>query len=48
MYDQGNVFSNNAYVGTWNFTALDTGNLVTPSEWTAAPYKQDAGSSFGN
>ena len=48
VYDQGNVFSNNTYVGTWNFTALDTGNLVTPSEWTAATYKQDAGSSFGN
>ena len=48
VYDQGNVFSNNTYVGTWNFTALDTGNLVTPSEWTAAPYDQDAGSSFGN
>jgi len=26
VYDQGNVFSNNTYVGTWNFTALDTGN----------------------
>ena len=48
VYDQGNVFSNNTYVGTWNFTALDTGNLVTPSAWTAAPYKQDAGSSFGS
>jgi hypothetical protein len=48
VYDQGNVFSNNTYVGTWNFTALDTGNLVTPPAWTAAPYKQDAGSSFGS
>ena len=45
-YNQGNVFSNNTYVGTWNFTALDTGDLISPSTWRAAPYNQDAGSTF--
>jgi hypothetical protein len=46
VYDQGNVFSNNTYVGSWNFTALDTDTLVSPSAWKAAPYNQDAGSTF--
>ena len=45
-YDQGNVFSNNSYVGTWNFTVLDTGKLVSRTAWQAAPYRQDAGSTF--
>ena len=45
-YNQGNMFSNNTYVGTWNFTALDTSHFVSPSAWKAAPYNQDAGSSF--
>ena len=44
VYNQGNAFSNNTYVGTWNFTVLDTGHLVSPSAWKAAPYNQDAGS----
>jgi hypothetical protein len=46
VYNQGNVFSNNTYVGTWNFTVLDTGTLVSASAWKAAPYNQDAGSTF--
>ena len=45
-HNQGNVFSNNTYVGTWNFTPLDTGHLVSPSTWRGAPYNQDAGSTF--
>ena len=45
-YDQGNAFSNNTYVGGWSFIALDTGNLVSSSAWRAAPYRQDAGSTF--
>jgi hypothetical protein len=45
-YDQGNAFSNNTYVGTWNFTVLDTSRLISPSAWKAAPYNQDVGSSF--
>jgi len=43
-YNQGNAFSNNTYAGTWNFTVLDTGNLVSASAWRAAPYNQDTGS----
>ena len=45
-YSQGNVFSNNTYVGTWNFTALDTSRFLSPSTWRGAPYNQDAGSTF--
>ena len=45
-YSQGNVFSNNTYVGTWNFMPLDTGHCLSPTAWKAAPYNQDAGSSF--
>jgi Right handed beta helix region len=44
-YNQGNLFSNNSYVGTWNFTVLDTGNLISASAWKSSPYNQDAGSS---
>jgi hypothetical protein len=46
MYDQGNAFSDNTYIGGWNFTAMDTGNFVSPSVWKAAPYNQDTGSTF--
>jgi parallel beta helix pectate lyase-like protein len=48
VHDQGNVFSNNRYVGAWNFTVLDTGKLIAPSAWRGAPYGQDAGSTFGS
>lgn len=41
---QGNVFSDNTYVGPWMFMAHDQGVTVTFSEWQAAPYDQDAGS----
>ena len=44
VYNQCNVLSSNTYVGTWNFTVLDTGTLVSSSAWRAAPYNQDAGS----
>jgi hypothetical protein len=47
-HDQGNVFSDNTYVGGWNFTAFDTGRLVSPFGWQVAPYNQDRGSSFTN
>jgi hypothetical protein len=46
MYNQGNMFSNNTYAGTWDFTALDTGNFLSPAQWKAAPYLQDVVSSF--
>ena len=45
-YNQGNVFSNNTYVGSWNFMPQDTSYFVSPSLWKAAPYNQDAGSTF--
>lgn len=51
----GNVWSNNAYTwvsgtGTatgWSFWAASQGNQVTQAAWQAAPYGQDAGSTFG-
>jgi hypothetical protein len=43
-YNQGNVFSNNTYLGTWNFMPVDTGHHVSLSAWKADPYNQDAGS----
>jgi hypothetical protein len=48
VHDQGNLFSNNRYVGTWRFTVLDTGRTITSTTWRAAPYAQDAGSTFAN
>ncbi len=45
-HHQGNKFSNNTYAGPWHFTVLDTGNLVSPAAWRAAPYHQDAASTF--
>ena len=46
VYDQGNTFSDNRYVGPWSFTVFDTGHLVSPTAWQAAPYNQDARSTF--
>jgi hypothetical protein len=45
VFDQGNVFSNNTYVGEWMFTVYETGQVKTGAEWQAAPYSQDPGSS---
>jgi hypothetical protein len=44
VFDQGNVFSSNTYVGEWMFTVYETGQLKTGAEWQAAPYSQDTGS----
>jgi len=46
VFGQRNVFSSNRYVGRWNFTVWDTGRLIASSAWRAAPYRQDAGSTF--
>ncbi len=46
VHGQGNNFSSNTYVGSWNFTVLDTSHLVSPSGWKAVPYSQDIGSTF--
>lgn len=45
-FHQSNVFSSNKYVGPWQFMVHDQGQSLAPSEWQAAPYNQDAGSSF--
>ncbi|NKJ20235.1 right-handed parallel beta-helix repeat-containing protein [Dyella sp. SG609] len=45
-FNQANVFSGNTYVGPWQFMVEDQGQSLTPAEWQAAPYNQDAGSSF--
>jgi len=46
----GNVWSDNAYQwsgsGGWQFEAGAQGNLVSLAQWRAAPYHQDAGSTF--
>jgi hypothetical protein len=53
---QNNHFSDNTYVGPWDFTAFNIGESVTPAEWQAGfrnangsgdPFgAQDAGSTF--
>ncbi len=45
-HDQGNTFSDNTYVGPWNFTAWDTGRFLPRAAWQSAPYNQDPGSTF--
>jgi hypothetical protein len=46
----GNVWSDNTYQwsgsGGWQFEAGAQGNLVSLAQWRAAPYHQDAGSTF--
>ena len=46
----GNVWSQNTYIwsgpGGWQFWASAQGNEVTRMQWQAAPYGQDAGSTF--
>jgi Right handed beta helix region len=47
----GNVWSQNTYTwsgpGAWRFWAGTQGNEVSQQQWQAAPYEQDAGSTFG-
>lgn len=49
----GNVWSGNTYMwagggpGAWQFEAGSQGTTVTRTAWQAAPYNQDAGSTFG-
>lgn len=45
-FSQDNTFTRNTYVGGWHLVALDTGTTLTPAAWQAAPYRQDAGSTF--
>lgn len=39
-------FSNNRYVGSWEFLAHNIGRVLEFGAWSAAPYSQDAGSSL--
>jgi hypothetical protein len=45
-FTQNNVFSSNTYSGPWMFVPHDQGTIVSPAVWQAAPYKQDADSTF--
>lgn len=45
-FDQGNVFSGNRYEGGWSFLAYATDRSLSSAQWQAAPYGQDAGSTF--
>ncbi len=45
-FDQGNVWQNNRYVGDREWMAFDAATRLTYAQWRAAPYNQDAGSTF--
>ncbi len=45
-FTQGNTWRDNVYVGPWTFTPFDTATTLTPEQWQAAPYGQDACSAF--
>lgn len=45
-FNQNNVFSNNTYLGDWNFMVHDQSTVASPAFWMASPYGQDVGSTF--
>ena len=45
-FNQNNVFSNNTYVGDWNFKVKSQSQNINFSVWQASPYSQDVGSTF--
>lgn len=45
-FSQNNLWSGNTYRGDYSFMPHDTGTSKTFAQWQAAPYGQDAGSSF--
>jgi hypothetical protein len=45
-FDQDNRWSSNVYVGPWRFIIRDMGHQVAWKKWRAAPYDQDADSSW--
>jgi len=45
-FDRHNSFHDNAYTGTWSFTAYDGTLAGGFAAWKAAPYNQDAGSTL--
>ncbi|HEV2068423.1 MAG TPA: hypothetical protein VGR26_01370, partial [Acidimicrobiales bacterium] len=46
-FHQNNVWRDNAYTGEWSFVPYEMGNVKSFAEWQAAPYNQDAGSTYG-
>ncbi|HTX59898.1 MAG TPA: right-handed parallel beta-helix repeat-containing protein [Verrucomicrobiae bacterium] len=45
-FAQHDRFRDNAYTGPWHFMAHDQSVVLSASQWQAAPYRQDRGSSF--
>lgn len=45
-YSQNNRWHDNTYTGTWSFSPFDPSRYITAAQWQAAPYSQDAGSTF--
>jgi hypothetical protein len=43
---QDNVWRHNTYRGPWHFMVHDTDRVISSAQWRAAPYAQDAGSTF--
>ena len=46
MFHNGNRFHDNTYLGPWRF-AQRYGETIDVATWRAAPFNQDAGSTFG-
>ncbi|MFB8773259.1 right-handed parallel beta-helix repeat-containing protein [Streptomyces broussonetiae] len=44
--EQRNRWHHNVYVGPWKFVAHDPSRVLDSGQWQAAPYQQDAGSTF--
>jgi Right handed beta helix region len=45
-FKQNDVWRSNSYSGPWKFMPFDTAHTLTAAQWQAAPYGQDACSSF--
>lgn len=47
-FEQDNVWRDNTYLGPWGFMVFEAGTEVATDVWRAAPYRQDAGSTFAD
>ncbi len=47
-FKQDNHWQDNTYRGPWRFVVHDSGRVVPAAQWQAAPYAQDAGSTFAD
>jgi hypothetical protein len=45
-FNQGNLFSNNTYVGDWRFRAQSEDTVYNFAIWQASPFSQDTGSTY--